>query len=380
MPFGEIYPNLFIAWIAPTTLWNKTTALNIARDLAWRVFPHLLAPQDTTPEGFLSDLAGREPMGFESMSQQEQETWRAERNYCAQRGLVLDELSGLMAGAGKDYNSGLLEAFLRFYDCDPHYTRSTRGQGRLVVRNSYLTLLGASTPAAMAQHLGVERLWAMGWWPRFALLAPDSERPDWLETCDAPEPPELVAGLKHLNDRLPRAEWPTPPAALDVVLGDGVFDLWKQYAKIVRYDLLNTELDEQLWGTYGRLGVQVLKIAMLLAALDWGCWCSPVIEIKHLLRSIGIGEAWRASAHRVIGTANMGTFDRLRQRITRQLARHEPGGGTLRDLYRAMKDKTPAHIEQALMQMLAVGEIEEVPVAADRKGGRPTRRYRIARD
>ena len=61
MSFGQVYPNLFIAWIAQTTLWNKTTALNVARDTARSSFPHLLLPQDTTPESFLADLAGREP-------------------------------------------------------------------------------------------------------------------------------------------------------------------------------------------------------------------------------------------------------------------------------------------------------------------------------
>ena len=142
MSFGDIFPNLFVCWIAPTTLWHKTTGLNIARRIAHESFPWLLAPQDMTPEAFLSDLAGREPTNLATMSSEDQKLWQLERDFCAQRGLAMDEMSGLMASAGRDYNAGLLEAFMRFYDCEPLNERSTRGQGRVVVRDAYLTMTG----------------------------------------------------------------------------------------------------------------------------------------------------------------------------------------------------------------------------------------------
>ena len=179
MAFGDIYPNLFVTWIAPTTLYRKTTALDVAKGIARRAFPHLMAPQETTPEAMLSDMSGAEPTNLAKMSTTAKEQWESGRRFAAQRGLIMDEMSGLLAGAGKDYNAGLVEAYLRFYDCDPEYCRSTRTQGRIVVRNAYLAFLGASTPTALAAHLLAERLWSMGWWPRFALLAPETERPTW---------------------------------------------------------------------------------------------------------------------------------------------------------------------------------------------------------
>lgn len=379
MSFGNIYPNLFIAWIAPTTLWRKTTALDRARKVARLAFPHLMAPQDITPEGFLCDLAGREPAKFDTLPEADQKLWRQERHFAGQRGLALDEVSGLMASSGKDYNAGLLEAFLRLYDCDPLYARSTRGEGRVIVRNAYLTLLGASTPAAMALFLNSERLWSNGWWPRFALLTPETDRPPWAISKEAGDPP--TENLGQLYGRLPEPVWPDPPGARAVTLGTGVFDAWQRYAKAVAYDLLTPDLDTQLWGTYGRLPTQALKVATILTALDWHSDNeAPGIELPHLARAVAIVENWRASAHRAIKDVAISNFGRLRQRIMRQMAKQEPNGATYRDICRGMGDVEPQEIELTLMQMVVMGEAEELAISSGPKGGRPTKRYRLARD
>jgi hypothetical protein len=378
MAFDEIYPNLFISWIAHTTLYRKSTALNVTRSVARDAFPHLLAPQDTTPEAFLSDLAGLQPANLAQLSLFEQENWTAERNFAAQRGWVLDEMSGLMAGAGKDYNAGLLEACLRFYDCDPVYTRSTRNQGRVVVRNSCLSLLGASTPAALSFHMTAERLWGMGWWARFALLTPEPERPAWRDAIETPRPKAIVDGLLSLYDRLPAAQWPEQTKAQTVHLGAGVFDHWNRYNKALSCDLLTEELPGQLWGSYGRLPTMALKVAMILAALDWQPETPCKIELPHLARALEITEAWRASAHRAIETANANEVDVIFKRIMRQLAKH-PSGATVRDIYRFIKDKSPAVIEAALGEMVLAGLIEESEPEQGKRG-RPVKRFALIRD
>lgn len=381
MPFGDVFPNLYILWLALTTLYRKTTALDIGRDLARKVFGHLIAPQDTTPEALLSDLSGAQPSNFFDMAGTDQELWKAERNFSAQRGLVYDEMSGLLAQAGKDYNAGLVEAFLRFYDCDPHFSRSTLQRGRVTVRNSYLSILGASTPAAMSMHMTSERLWANGFWPRFALLTPDSDRPDWQRATKSPEPTDLRQVLHDLHAKLPTPTWPEPPAARDVILGDDVFAAWENYNRALSYDLLTSDLDSKLWGTYGRLPVQCLKVAMILSALDWtqSNDAAPVIELPHLARAISITESWRASAHRALTIVTSGDFDRLQRRITQQLSHFEPDGATMRDLYRAMRDKSPDEIRGALAQLQDLGQVQEID-AKPAGRGRPTKRYRLERE
>ena len=52
MAFGSVYPNIFVLWLAPSTLFHKTVAFNVAREMADLEFPHLLAPE-VERRGFL---------------------------------------------------------------------------------------------------------------------------------------------------------------------------------------------------------------------------------------------------------------------------------------------------------------------------------------
>jgi Protein of unknown function (DUF3987) len=378
MPHGDIFANLYVAWIAGSTLWHKSTALAIARRLAQDLFPHLLASHDTTPEALLSDLAGREPTGAENMTEEERAQWAMERHFAAQRGLILDEFSGLLVGAGKDYNGGLIEDLLLFYDNEPLHTRSTRIQGRLTIRNSSLSLLGASTPAALAPHLSQERLWGMGWFPRFALLSPDIERPPWRRAVHAEPPPELFRGLRDLYQRLPLPTWPEPPQARTVSLGRGVHADLERYSKAVSYDLIRPGLDHRLWATYGRLPTQALKIAIILAALDWkDDTAVPRIERHHMARAFVITEQWRASAHRVVATAAQSTRDQLAARVLGAIP--DAGNGpSARDLSRSVgvgRDD----LLQALKLLEQSGEVVRLKQPSGHKGGRPTERFLRAR-
>lgn len=384
MPFGEIFPNLFVIWLAGTTLYRKTTGLNVARELARDAFPHLLAAQDTTPEAFLADMSGQQPSNFASLPLFEQDAWQKERNFCGQKGWMLDELSGLLAGAGRDYNAGLMESLLRFYDCDPNYTRSTMGKGRIVVKNSYLSVIGASTPAAMAPHLGAESLWSNGWWPRYAILTPE-KRPEWEKPTAEDRPGELKAQLLALYNRLPNdAAWPEPHKTLTVGLGAGVLDAWENYNKALSYDLLTDDLPGQLHGAYGRLPAHTLKIALILAALDWASSSSPSpkprIDMAHLARAVTIAEGWRASVHRAIDMANQTESVRLLERMRKIIAKFGQKGATIRDIYKQMKDKRPAEIEAALYEMTTAGEVEEIPQAEGRGPGKPTKRFHLVRE
>lgn len=190
--YGDVFPNLFLVLLAPTTLYRKTTAMKISRKISRTCFAHLMAPEDCTPEALIYDMAGQQPRNFDTFPLWEQEQWKIGRNFAAQRGWILDEMSGLLNGAGKDYMAGMIESLLHMSDCDDHFTRSTMGTGRVTVTNSYLSLLGASTPTAMLNHLSNPHLWGNGWWPRFAILTPD-ERPTWSK----PEPPKMTTILPN---------------------------------------------------------------------------------------------------------------------------------------------------------------------------------------
>lgn len=373
MSFDKIYPNLWIAWVAPSTLFGKSTSMNIAQRMAQQVYGHLLTPEDMTPEGLLLDMAGIEPQNLVQLRLEDQQSWQERRNFSAQRAWTMDEFSGLLASSGRDYNAGLIETLMRFYDCTEEYKRLTAGRGMQVIKHSYLTLLAASTPTALASHLTDERLWGMGWWPRFCVLTPESARPAWAEPREQDPPTEIVSRLQQIYERLPVPKWPEPLSNIPAILAFGVFDLWNAYNRALRYDLLTDDLDHRLWAAYGRLPVTALKVATLLAILDWPVGQSmPQIERCHMMRALLTTERWRVSVHRVLSLALNEADDKLTQRIVHRLAANA-GGMTLRDLYKSMKGTKPKTIERILADLVLRGEVREIDYQNPRGGPRTTK-------
>ena len=89
-------------------------------------------------------------------------------------------------------------------------------------------------------------------------------------------------------------------------------DLWEAYSKTVRHDLLvratggSIKLDRRLFSTYGRLPTQALKVAIILAALDWQSSGDIRIDLAHMRHALRIVERWRISAHRTLRLAEAG--------------------------------------------------------------------------
>lgn len=346
---GDIYPNLYVLGVADTTLYAKSTGLEIGSRLIHDCFPQILFANDFTPEAMLSDLAGREPANLHAadLTERDRELWLAGRDFSAQRGVILEEMSALLAGLRRDYMTGMAELLLRLYDCPDLYRRNTRGAGFVVVRNAYLSLLGMTTPARL-RGAEIHTAWHDGLFARFGLLTPESPpaRPgDDFERSRPPYPPHLLADLTRLaNARLPIQKFPDPVLARDVEMSDDAKAAWWQYFVALTHTLLTSDNPpaHQLWGNYARLPAQALKIALILAALDWGCGDQqePRLTLPHYARAQGIAERWRASAHRLLDmlsnrevAAEFGKEDRILQLVRGA----GPKGIAARDLYRTLK-------------------------------------------
>jgi hypothetical protein len=346
---GDIYPNLYLLGVADTTLFAKSTGLEVGNRLIHDSLPHLLFANDFTPEAMLSDLAGREPTNLNSadMTERDRELWLAGRRFSAQRGLLLEEMSALLAGLRRDYMTGMAELLLRLYDCPDLYRRNTRGSGFVVVRRAYLSIAGMTTPARL-KGAEINMAWYDGLFARFGLLTPEAlpARPgDDFERPRPAYPPCLVEDLTRLaHILLPVPTYPEPVEARDVELDGEAKIAWWRYYVAVTYDLLvsGTPPTQQLWGNYARLPAQALKIALILAALDWasGRHKEPLVTLAHYARAQGIAERWRASVHRLLDmlssrevVAEYGREDRLLQMIRAA----GPGGVAARDIYRALK-------------------------------------------
>lgn len=348
MAHDDIYPNIWAMLIAHSSVFAKTTALNIGRRLVREVCSEALLPDISTPEALLDTLSAR-----------------------AQRGYIVDEASGLMSTNERDYMRGNTELLLRLYDCPPDYTRATRS-GTSKVSAPYFTLLAASTPALMRRYLRDARLWASGWWPRFAIIAAPEQPLEW-KLAERPNG-ELVALRDQLERMLRRLNF-TPAEPGNISIARDAFDLWLMFDRWARYDEMVALNDDTLRAAYGRAPTHALKVATCLAALDWPA-VEPVprIEQQHMTSAIEIATKWLSHAKRALDLAEQGEGDQRGDRIYALAAEAGAEGVTLREVCRRTGWRA-SEVEIMLTELEAVERVrvEEISV----RGGKQIRIYAI---
>ena len=379
---ARYFPRLWVLWVAITTRYAKTTGLLAVHDVVERAFPHMLIPNQSTPEALSAALAGRPPDNLDSLPEADRQRIQAGLKFAAQRGLLVDEASSLLGAHRKDYMHGLQELLLQTYDMKERLEFATRGQGLLILRRPSLSILGATTPMAMARYVGPDQ-WETGETARYALLCPEGQ-PDQAAGFSGDEaaydpPAELVAGLKGLHERLPPPPDPhqdAPEQLLYVRIRPEAHRRLDTYYRAL-HGMIGDDLDTRLHGNYGRLPAMAVTVALNLALSDWiyqapDAW--PAIQAGHAARAQQIVERWRASLHRLLPMLDETADSRGQGRILGLL--RSSGGMTARELSRYCGMKT-RDMHAALAVLLESGEItyrEHAPL----NGGRPTRLYRIS--
>jgi hypothetical protein len=213
---------------------------------------------------------------------------------------------------------------------------------------------------------------------RFALLTPETDYQERPAQAESLAPGSLVSRLKTLHEKLPR------PPSPDVLGQKPQAEAWSLVAHVWPYCQAHEQtlrkmtapdsaLDDRLRAVYGRLHVQALKVAIILAALDWTddpAEPRPVVQPAHWFRAQQIAEAWRASAHRLLQELGETEEARLEVRMIRLLRAH-PDGLSLRSLYKALK--TPRKpVMEALNALEQDGQVRKTAVTPDgRPGPRP---------
>ena len=109
---------------------------------------------------------------LQDLPEEDRSLWTERRNFAAQRGIVLDEAASLFSSFKRDYNAGLPYYLLRLSDCDTEVEKLTRGSGKVVAHNTYLSFLGSTTAAAL-MRTDLDFLWASGClWPPLCAAGP----------------------------------------------------------------------------------------------------------------------------------------------------------------------------------------------------------------
>jgi hypothetical protein len=330
-------------------------------------------------------LAGREPSNYEKLLPRQKTHVDYGRRFAAQRGILIDEASSMLGASRKDYMQGQEELLLRGFDSSGmEYRRRTASEGLIEIRDLSLSILGATTPAALIRNINNDS-WETGQMARYALLYPERRLEYQLSnlTPDEFRPPvELIWRLQSLHNELPA------PPQLEVLAGENVpereslsaifqpdaYALYSAYSRAVTYDLLKDSLDSRLHPNYARLHEICLKVALSIAAIDWADTKSPrklpTITLGVWARAQQIAESWRLSMHRLMKAVDTGEDARTESRVLNHLTRY-PAGETLRDLTRRTGMKRVA-IQDALQSLIAAGCVR---VTAEKKRGQDVQLY-----
>ena len=326
--------------IAPSTLYAKTTGLEVALDLLEMAgLNHLTLPHGVTPQSLITELSNRTPPTFSEWDQDGKDDWQKERAFAAQRAWWMDEAASLLDLFKQKHTGDLLTLILKLYNCPKKLTASTIGRGRETVRFAYLTICGPTTPAAMRSHLKTPELWADGLFARFLFVTPDTApvRVFYPETVETP--PELA---KHINTlAFQRLETPKDPALVNIQappawrvgIPPEVRQKWDNYHKAIFALLTKKAVPEKLYACYGRFPTTVIKIALLLAVSDWAQSTEGnplIIRPAHWDRSQMMTEGYRASLSRLVEDASQPVDDEDQEIAEKIISRVKSSTGLTR--------------------------------------------------
>ncbi|MDD1775983.1 MAG: DUF3987 domain-containing protein, partial [Candidatus Methanomethylicus sp.] len=175
--FGkERYTNLYIILVGRTTLYAKSTVVQIGKELLQKIgLDFLLLPDESTPQRMIKDMSVELPDNYDKMNAEQKDRVKLIIAFTGQRGWFFDEFGQnihLMMRKDGPY-SEFRGLFRKFDDTEPKYERSTISRGKETVYRPYLALLGILTPADIAPFAKMGAiLWGDGYLARMALIVP----------------------------------------------------------------------------------------------------------------------------------------------------------------------------------------------------------------
>lgn len=375
----EIYTNGYDLWVAPTSYFRKSTGLRAVIQLVRRAFPHLMLPASSTPEMIQSKLAGKLPTNYSDLTSSQQKLEDAGKTYAAQRAMIVDEATKVLFSQ-KKYMEGLSELLMEMFDPSDLVERELKGEGKLLIRQPSVTVLGATTPARLARSIS-DMEWEDGVLARFALITPTEtsvKRSRSSPLNDDFDPPAaLVTRLQGIYNALPSPEEqglfdedaPEMPR-LNAGISADALEAYNQYADWM-HESTNPQsgLDSKLVGNYARLPTLALKTALRLAVMDWaddGGKFSPTITLPHWHRAVMIVEAYRESAHRLLNQLDRSVDIQNEEKVLDYIHRWADKLPTEREIHHGTRIRARKDVKEALDALVEAGEIEPV----DRKNPR----------
>jgi hypothetical protein len=329
-----VFPNMYGVLIGVSSYYHKSFCMHIAGQIIRHAMPHMLISRPGSSENFKQILAGRIPL--DDLAPNDKAIAQRAIPFAAQRALLRDELSGLFNSMTKDHMREYREDLLEMYDCpEGPIALTTNGKGMAVIRNAAFSLFGASTPSAMSSAIS-DTDWEDGMFPRFSLIVPEADfkdRPKPKQVSTTLDP--FIHVIRTLHEMLPQ------PPTTDMLGNQSEMPIWS--LAMPEMDLINgyhdalremiredAPIDNRLRGCYGRHSDKLVKVVILLAALDWAAdpklkKREDTLKVKpgHVYRALQIVEQWRVMTHRTLRQLSEGNYTKAEKKVKDQLTFHE---------------------------------------------------------
>lgn len=375
LEFDSIYPHHYILWVAPTSYFRKSTGLKAVSQLVKETIPHMLLAAQSTPEMLLFKLAGHQTPNYDSLPPYQKAIEDQGRKFAGQRGIISDEVTKLLFSS-KKYMEGQAEAFMELYDAAQSMERELRSEGKLIVWEPAVSIMGATTPARMARTVG-DGDWEDGNLARMALLTPTEKeicrRSTSIANADFDPPQHLKTRLRAIYDALPKppeiglmADDSKPPQldAINLTVADGVMDAFNVYADALHaMTAPGGSLDERLKGNYSRLPVMAVKIATDLVIMDWvdaGCSGRPQMTLAHWWQAQLLTEEYRSSAHRLMAALSKSEDIQNEEKVLNYISYYNSRQPTEREIHHGTRIRYRRDVQTALSALVEAGVVTEV--------------------
>lgn len=324
MAFGDIYPNIYSALIARSSVFHKTTAMQKSRQVLGHAnLDRLLLSELATSEGLLKQLQGQSS------------------------GLILrDEIGTLFDSHNTKYLRNLKPDLTALYDCQPYSRRLSNDE--IKVERPFLSILGATTPQRFYESVGLTD-WMDGFLARWLFVIPEGE-PDF-DAMTMLYQQKHAEQLTRLGERLAHID---RQREQDFTLVGESHELWDQWQRAAAKEAYYFG-DDVTASIVTRYSAYALKFAIILSAANGKEWGR--IEPDTMQSAIHLADSYKRVVHTILGEKqNFGISGAKLQKVFKVIAHLQGTGITTSKLQQSCHMKK-GELDPCLEKLLEVGAI-----------------------
>lgn len=289
LPFGalNIYPNLYVLILGPSSFFRKTYSISIGRHILERVDENLCLPDEFSLEKLIEKLS-ENPQGL----------------------LIWPEFGATLQYFERSYMLGAKEFITDLFDCRPRYVRELKGN-KYVIERPCVSILAASTPEWLTSRVRGDDIKG-GFFSRFIYVTATKKEK---RVAIPPEPNKtfenrMIIALNKFREM---------SGSFDIEEIKGIYEEW-----IFQHEdeALEKENREVLSGFYTRLGIYALKLAMLFQISSFQ---DLTISTESMLKSIALIKLLKTNLAELLAYDLVGDKDMRDKAKVKRIIDEQPG-------------------------------------------------------